>query len=270
MASAQREPTRQAGVPRRVTPAEGVSPSHAEAELLKLSRAQRRLLPQAPPAVPGYRLAMAYRPSYIATGDYCDFFHRPDGDSAVFLGDGSGHGPTACMLVAMMRAILMTHPHIHASPGETLTVANRLYNTLTPTDLFMTGVYVQLCGDGRVGWAAAGQDPPLRVTPAGRVAPVDLRPVGLPLGIEPGEAYETVRWSLGPGERLVFYTDGLVEARDRAGEPFGRKRLQTDLAGLAARPLEELIGELLLRAESHLSGADFEDDFTLVGVERLD
>jgi sigma-B regulation protein RsbU (phosphoserine phosphatase) len=270
MASAQREPTWQVGLPRRPLALDGFAASLAEVELLKLSKAQRRMLPQRPPAVPGYHLTMAYRPSYIATGDYYDFFPRPDGATAAFVGDGSGHGPTACMLVAMMRTLLMTHPNIHASPGETLAVANRLYHSITPSDLFMSGVYVRLAAEGRVDWAAAGHDPPLRVGPDGRVAPKDLRPVGLPLGIEPDEGYETVHWQLAPGERLVLFTDGLVEARDRAGEPFGRDRLQGLLTQFAARPLEDVIREVLRLAEAHLAEADFEDDFTIVGIERTD
>jgi serine phosphatase RsbU (regulator of sigma subunit) len=69
----------------------------------KLFNLQWRILPQVPPAVPGYRLHFAYRPAFIVTGDYHDFFRRPDGQTAAFVGDGSGHGPAASMLMAVMR-----------------------------------------------------------------------------------------------------------------------------------------------------------------------
>jgi phosphoserine phosphatase RsbU/P len=249
-------------------PARRPAPFDAGRELARLASAHRRLLPQAAPAIPGYELALAYRPACGATGDYHDFFHRRDGRVAAFVGDGSGHGPVASVLAATARAVFRTHPGLHGPPGDTLAAAGRLLYDLTPSDLFMTGVYLLFEGGGRVSWASAGHDPPLRVSAAGAVAPVDLGPLGLPLGIEPGEGYAAVRWELAAGERLVLFTDGLVEARDPAGEAFGRRRLQGEVATLARLPLGAMVRELVARAAGHRGGADFEDDFTVVGVER--
>jgi serine phosphatase RsbU (regulator of sigma subunit) len=92
--------------------------------------------------------------------------------------------------------------------------------------------------------------------------------VGLPLGIDPGEAYQTVCWELAPGERLVLFTDGLVKTRYPDGEAFGRRRLTAELAGLARLPLGAMVRELVARAAQYRGGYDFEDDFTIVGVER--
>jgi sigma-B regulation protein RsbU (phosphoserine phosphatase) len=236
--------------------------------LVKLSQTQRQMLHQAAPAISGYTSHLVYRPAYIATGDYHDFFPGPDGCTAIFLGDGAGHGPSASMLVASMRAILLTHPEIHGEPGHTLTLAGRFLYQLFPVDVFMTGLYVRFGDAGHVSWASAGHDPPLRVTPFGQVAPMDLKPVGLPLAIEGNEVYETVHWELGSGERLLLFTDGLVEARSREEEPFGRRRLRSFLKELAPLSLAEMVRELVARADAHREGADFEDDFTILGVER--
>jgi sigma-B regulation protein RsbU (phosphoserine phosphatase) len=249
-------------------PVRRAAPFDAGRELARLAGAQRQLLPQAAPAVPGYDLTLAYRPACAATGDYHDFFLRPDGRWAVFVGDGSGHGPAACVLAATARAVFRTHPGLHGTPGASLTVAGRLLHELIPADLFLTGIYLLLGDAGGVSWASAGHEPPLRVTPAGRVAPPDLAPLGLPLGVEAGESYATVHWELAPGERLVVFTDGLVETRDAAGQAFGRPRLRRELAGLARLPLAGMVRELVARAADHRGGADFEDDFTVVGIER--
>jgi sigma-B regulation protein RsbU (phosphoserine phosphatase) len=238
-------------------------------ELNKLASAQRRLLPQRPPDVPGYKLALAYRPVYLSTGDYHDFFHRPDGQSAAFIGDASGHGPAASMLVATMRAIIRTHPDRHTDPGQTLTFAGRTFFALTSSSEFMTGLYLLLEGDGRVSWASAGHDPPLRVSRSGRVPPADLAAVGLPLGIEAGEVYRTVAWELEPGERLVLFTDGLVEAAGRKGEMFGRGRLCSAASALSHLSLPEMVLGLVARTAEHCVGVGFEDDYTILGVERL-
>src|SRR5262249_10627704 len=147
----------------------------------KLCNLQRRILPQIAPAVPGYRLFLAYRPAFVVTGDYHDFFRRPDGNAAAFLGDGSGHGPAASMLMAIMRTILHTHD-VHHSAGETLQQAGAMFHRLIPSDLFMTGVYIVLAPGGRVSWAAAGHHPPLWVNRRGLLSAVDLAPVGPVLG----------------------------------------------------------------------------------------
>jgi sigma-B regulation protein RsbU (phosphoserine phosphatase) len=235
---------------------------------VKLCNLQRRILPQAAPPVPGYRQVLAYRPAFVVTGDYHDFIPRPDGRTATFVGDGSGHGPAASMLMAIMRTILRTHADLHREPGEALTRAGRLLHQLVPSDLFMTGVYLLLGDHGRVSWSAAGHHPPLRVGRTGQPCPIDLDTVGAVLGFGTGEEYVTVTWQIGPGERLLLFTDGLWEARNRCGEPFGRHRLIDHWAGAVSRPLDEAVRELVARVAEHLQGAEFEDDFTIVGIER--
>jgi sigma-B regulation protein RsbU (phosphoserine phosphatase) len=235
---------------------------------IKLSNLQRRILPQVAPPVVGYHLVLAYQPAFVVTGDYHDFFCRADGRTGVFVGDGSGHGPAASMLMAMMRTILHTHPELHREPGETLTLVSRMFNRLIPSDLFMTGVYLILQSDGEVSWSSGGHHPPVRVRCFGQVDTVDLAPVGNVLGFDSEEKYATVTWQLGPGERLFLFTDGLWDGRSCSGEPFGRQRLFDHCVGAAHLPLGAAIGQLVTQVTAHLQGADFEDDFTIVGIER--
>jgi serine phosphatase RsbU (regulator of sigma subunit) len=241
----------------------------ARRELEILAAAQRRLLPQAAPGFPGWELCLAYRPARAVTGDYHDFFSRPDGRLAVFVGDGSGHGAAASLLTTTMRALLHTHAGLHREPGATLAGVAPLFHALTDVDRFMTGVYLLLGDEGRVSWASAGHDPPLRISAHGEVAPADLGPVGLPLGMSAAVAYDTVYWQLRRGERLLLFTDGLVEARREDGETFGRRRLHAVFAGLPGVPLPELVRRLIARVEAHQGSGPFEDDFTIVVVERV-
>jgi phosphoserine phosphatase RsbU/P len=240
----------------------------ARRELANLAGAQRRMLPQVAPQVPGYEIALWYRPLCAATGDYHDFFPSPGGRTALFVGDGSGHGPVASVLAATARAIFRTYPGLHGTAGDALTTAGRLLHDLIPPDLFMTGLYLALAEDGQVTWASAGHEPPLRLSRAGWVTAADLTAVRLPLGINPDETYPTVRWQLAPGERLLLFTDGLWEVRNRGGQPFGRRRLQRELAARAGLPVGEMVRGLVARAAAHRGGEDFEDDVTVVGVER--
>jgi sigma-B regulation protein RsbU (phosphoserine phosphatase) len=226
------------------------------------------MLPQSAPVVAGYALRLAYRPACFATGDYHDFFACAGGDTSAFIGDASGHGPSASLLAATVRAILLTHPELHGDPGHCLTAVGRLLYPLVPADRFVTGLYLRLGRGGRLTWASAGHDPPLRVSRLGRTARPDLAPVGLPLGIQAGEVYQTVTWDLRPGERLLAFTDGLAEARSPAGDSFGRERLSASLEEFARLPLEDLVPALVARVAEHQEGSGFEDDFSLLAVER--
>jgi sigma-B regulation protein RsbU (phosphoserine phosphatase) len=243
--------------------------SRANRELHLLRVAQSRLLPQVPPTHGEYQIAFRYRPFYFATGDYHDFFPQPDGSLAVFVGDSCGHGPSACMLMATMRTLLYTHPDIQGDPGHALSRLTGMFHALIPSDLFMTALYLRLGSDGRIDCAAAGQHPPLHVTNE-RVAPLTQAPAGLPLGILPSAHYETGRCQMLPGERLIAFTDGIFEAANPQGKQFGTAGIKSSLEKLApaAATSEALLDALIDSVKEHMEGLDFEDDFTLLAVER--
>jgi sigma-B regulation protein RsbU (phosphoserine phosphatase) len=206
----------------------------------------------------------------VLTGDYHDLFRLADGCLAVFVGDAAGHGAVAAVLASAMRAILRTHPELHGDPGIALTAANRMFHLVTQPDRFLTGVYVLLGEDGSVGWASAGHDPPLHVGTNGVVECVHLGTVGFPLGIDPHEEYVTAARHLRPGERLILFTDGLVEVSGDDGEPFGRNRLACLVGELIGLPLGEMINRLIARATACRQGRELEDDVTVLGLERVD
>ncbi len=243
----------------------------ARDELRKLAKAQQRLLPKEAPRIAGFDVHLAFRPAFIATGDYYDFFLRPDGRFALFIGDGSGHGPSACMLMAMMRAMLHTHPDLHRDAGGTLALTSKMFEQLIPSDMFMTGLYLIFDDEkGEVEWAAAGQHPPLRLKANGSLPPVDLDLGDIPLGIhcDSEYRYQSVNCRLEPGERLLLFTDGLYESQNRFGEKLGRCRLDSYLKETRPIPLKEMVDGLVTMAASYIEGADFEDDFTIIGLER--
>ncbi|HLW65393.1 MAG TPA: PP2C family protein-serine/threonine phosphatase [Gemmataceae bacterium] len=239
----------------------------AEKELHELARAQRQMLKQIPPEVSGYEQILAYRPAFFATGDYHDFFCCESGH-AVFVGDGSGHGPAASIVMVTMRTILHTHPEIHCDPASTLGAACRMLNQLVPSDRFMTGVYLLMETDGWLSWASAGHHPPIWLHQPDQIEPLDLSQIGLPLAPWPEEQYRNTRWQLTPGDRVMLFTDGLVEARNRSGTQLGRPFLEQHMRQARALPLRDMVSRLLDQVNQHLAGADFEDDFTIVALER--
>ncbi len=241
----------------------------ADRELHQLRLAQGRLLPQAPPSHAEYQIAFRYRPFYFATGDYHDFFPQPDGSLVVFVGDSCGHGPSACMLMATMRTLLYTHPEILGDPGSALSRLSAMFHALIPTDLFMTALLLRLGSGGRIDWAAAGQHPPLRIT-GEQVTLLTEAKAGLPLGIFPDVRYETGSFQMIPGDRLIAFTDGIFEASNRHGKQFGTAGIKSSLVKLApaASSSETLLDALIDDVKEHMRGRGFEDDFTLIAIER--
>src|SRR5262245_4248032 len=250
-----------------VTKSSLLSKYSTEKELLELARAQRQMLSQFPPEVSGYEQILAYRPAFFATGDYHDFFQCGSGH-AVFVGDGSGHGPAASIVMVTMRTILHTHSEIHTDPAGTLGAACKMLHRLVPSDRFMTGLYLLMEKDGWVSWASAGHHPPIWLRRPDTIEPLDLAPIGLPLAPWPDELYQNTRWQLKVGDRLMLFTDGLVEARNRHGAQLGRPFLQQHMLRNRDSPLRQVVDRLLDEVNRHLAGADFEDDFTIVALER--
>jgi sigma-B regulation protein RsbU (phosphoserine phosphatase) len=128
---------------------------------------------------------------------------------------------------------------------------------------------LRLGSGGRIDWAAARQHPPLRVT-GECVAPLDQATPGLPLGIFPDARYETGTCQMLPGEKMIAFTDGLFEAVNRQGKQFGTAGIKSSLAKwtATASTSEALLDALIEDVKQHMEGLDFDDDFTLLAVER--
>jgi serine phosphatase RsbU (regulator of sigma subunit) len=233
---------------------------------------QRALLTDLPDT-PGLKLAARYLPATHGLnigGDWYDAFRQPDGSVIAVIGDVTGHGLHAAVMMSQLRTALRAYAVDGGSPGRLLTRLHNFLHHLQP-DLYATAVIARFRpGDPTLTWAAAGHPPPVLRTADGRVRILDAKPgamLGIPLKQEIAD--HTVR--LSPGTTLALYTDGLVERRARGIDPgierlaqalggFGSAELEADLAGAADGILHPLLSDserdddvcLLL---CHLSGA---------------
>ena len=228
---------------------------------------QRSLLPQSVPEVPGLELGAAYESSAHVEvgGDVYDFMELPDGRLAVALGDVTGHGIEAAADMAMAKFVFRSLARDHADPGDFLQSANDVVVGEIAPGKFITMVYVVIdprTGDVRV--AGAGHPAP-RIVAEGRVTALDTH--GLVLGVELGQTYEDVHGTLGKGDVVVLYTDGVIEAR-RAGELYGPHRLDRILTERAALPPAELAQAVLDDCRAFARG-ELADDCAVVVVRRV-
>jgi phosphoserine phosphatase RsbU/P len=235
-------------------------------ELKVVGDIQRSLLPAQLPKIPTMDVAAYYHTSKRAGGDYYDFFPLPDGKWGIFLADVSGHGTPAAVVMAITHCIAHTRPGQPTPPGEVLQYLNyhlaTWYTAFTGT--FVTAFYgIYDPTSRKLAYACAGHNPP-RLKSCQRRSLVLLDGVnGLPLGVDLRESYENCSQDLHAGDQIVFYTDGITEAQNSAGELFGTRRLDEVLA--ACVPQASTMLDAVLRAvDQFVAGYPADDDRTLL------
>ncbi|HAF14269.1 MAG TPA: hypothetical protein DHU55_01895 [Blastocatellia bacterium] len=238
-----------------------------ERELQLASEIQQRFQPTAPPHVPGYELQGISFPCYEIGGDYYDFIQREDGRLVIALGDVSGKGTAAALLMSSLHAAIHAQTGSHDTLVETISAVNRYLAENIPPNRFVTLFYAELDPEsGAVSFLNAGHNPPLIVHAAGTVE--QLASGGLPLGIKADADYREGRTQLQLGDVLVIYSDGVTEAASPNGEEFGPTRLYE----VVSRNVDASAAGIRDQIESALTkfsqGTQAADDITLVIVKR--
>ena len=238
-----------------------------ERELALASEIQQRFQPTAPPHVNGYELQGISFPCYEIGGDYYDFIERDDGRLVIALGDVSGKGTAAALLMSSLHAAIHAQSASHNTLSATISAVNRYLADNIPANRFVTLFYAELDPEsGALSFLNAGHNPPLIVHSAGTVE--QLASGGLPLGIKPDAEYREGRTQLQQGDVLVIYSDGVTEAVSPSGEEFGATRLYE----VVSRNIEASAAGIRDRIESSLTkfaqGTSAADDITLVIVKR--
>jgi anti-sigma regulatory factor (Ser/Thr protein kinase)/putative methionine-R-sulfoxide reductase with GAF domain len=194
---------------------------------------QRSLLPERLPEIAGLDVAARYLPSIDEVGgDWYDVIELPGGFVGVAIGDVAGHGVRAAALMGQLRTGLRAYALEGQAPGETLKRLDRLLQSIRGRGM-ATAAYARFSLEtGSLRIASAGHPPPVLISATGEASLMELTPAP-PLGTLPYPTHREVAMSLGPGETILMYTDGLIERR---GEPLtaGLERLRAAAGGAAA------------------------------------
>jgi predicted ester cyclase len=247
--------------------AEAQERERIEQELQVASQIQQALLPEATPELDGWELTTYYEPAREVGGDFYDFLELEDGRLGLVVGDATGKGMPAALVMATTRGMLRAVVQSVESPGEVLARVNEALVAEIPPNMFVTCLYAILDPkSGSLSYANAGHDLPYLRRHYGEGAH-ELRAAGMPLGMMPEMSYEEKETSLGEGDRVLFYSDGLVEAHDPKREMFGFPRLQRLVAEHAEEgSLEDFLMEELYSFTGE--GWEQEDDITLLTLQR--
>jgi serine phosphatase RsbU (regulator of sigma subunit) len=238
-----------------------------EQELHVARSIQQASLPKEVPELEGWEISPQYRPAREVGGDFYDFHPLSGGRLGLVVGDATGKGVPAALVMSttcgMLRAVSQASDS--SSPGEMLERVNEALVPSIPPNMFVTCFYAILNPkSGSLRFANAGHDVPYLHRNS---AAEELRARGMPLGLMLGMAYEEKEIELDVGEAALFYSDGLVEAHDPKGEMFGFPRLR---ALVAKHIEEEPLGDFLLEELYSFVGEGWEqeDDITLLTLRR--
>ncbi len=238
-----------------------------ERELELATEIQQRFQPSGPPVMDGYEFQGISFSCYEIGGDYYDFIAREDGKMLIALGDVSGKGTAAALLMSSLHASIHGQVSARNTLVDTVTSVNQYLAHNTPTNRFVTLFIAELDPEtGILRYINAGHNPPIIGRADGRIE--QLESGGFPLGIIPMAEYELGETHLASGEALVIYSDGVSEAANLKGDEYGLERLSE----VVGKNLTASASGLRDKVESSLSSftqsAPAGDDITLVIVKR--
>ena len=219
------------------------------------------------PELEGWEISPYYRPAREVGGDFYDFHLLPEGRLGFVVGDATGKGVPAALVISTTCGMFQLAAQAlgSSSPGEVLERVNEALLARIPQNMFVTCFYAILDPhSSSLSYANAGHDLPYLQR---RGEAEELRARGMPLGLMPGMEYEEKEIALDAGEGVLFYTDGLVEAHDPKGEMLGFPRLRTLIADHGE---ERALGDFLVEQLYSFVGEGWEqeDDITLLTLKR--
>ncbi len=234
-------------------------------ELAVARRLQQSVLPRQAPALEGIELDALMEPASEVGGDFYDYFMIDDDHLALVVGDVAGKGVPAAFFMAIARTLLRAHALTLREPARVMAALNEQLCAENDSAMFVTLVFAVLhVPSGRLHCINAGHQPPL-LQSASRPTRALRHGCNPAIGIQPGVVFEVEQFQLLPGDLLLVYTDGIIEARDPQGQEFGAERLHAALAA-SQRTADSLPQALLARVRRFECQTPTTDDITCLAL----
>jgi len=235
-----------------------------EGELETAKAIQLRLLPIESPQLEGFDIAARSLPAKQVGGDYYDFLKLPSNQLGIAVGDVSGKGMPAALLMANLQASLRTLIQTELAPERLVERLNEVLHQNTAPQMFATFFYASIKTNGRLHYVNAGHNYPIL---CGNGRYEQLKEGGMLLGVMPGSKYKAGKLAMQSGELIALYSDGITEAMDEKGVEFGEKRLEDLLQNNCKGSAKEILGSVIDEVQKFCGTP--QDDVTLMIVKRI-
>jgi sigma-B regulation protein RsbU (phosphoserine phosphatase) len=239
-----------------------------ERDLALARELQMRLLPQALPQVEHLELAAKFTPARAIGGDLYDFIPYSLSRLGIVIGDVSGKGAPAAIYAALVSGILRSHAPIEPSPAEMLSAVNLSLAERRIEAQFVSLIYAVWDDQHRTLLVANSGLPRPVLLHDGKNNVIEA--TGLPLGLFDDASYDEFRFKMKPGDMFVFFSDGILDARNRQGELFGRGRVEKIIEECAGRSADCVVDSVFKAVAEHSAGVETFDDQTVVAIKVKD
>ena len=241
-----------------------MAPVAQDRDLATAVHLQRMLVPPSPFTNNGWTAAHRFEPAGGVSGDYLDLV--PSGDRLYFmLGDVSGKGVAASLLMAQLHAMFRTLIPFQLSLDDLMTRASALLCASSLPAQYATLVSGYLAAGGEVVISNAGHPPPLVIGGQGQT---EVHATGVPIGLFCQSQFSSTRLTLSAGDTLLVYSDGITEARSATGEEYGAARLERIAAAAARQPVAQFVASVVADQASFRAGNPNADDVTVLAIRR--
>jgi len=229
---------------------------------------QLGIIPPSLPKINGYRFSVLYQPTEKVGGDLYNFYAIDSDHIGIMIADASGHGIPAAFLIAMASMSFTTHTSNQLSTAETLRLSNLELFRAIPTVHFLTAFYAVLhVPSGHLRFTRAGHPPTIHYHASDKTFH-NLNTRGMFVAMLNDAMYEEQETYVNKGDRLVFYTDGIIEALNREDERYGKERFESILRDIITSSPVDIIKTAIDDVRQFTKGRRFEDDATMLVVER--
>lgn len=236
-----------------------------EEDLELAARIQGGLLPENDQKIDGWEFSYHYEPHGLVSGDYCDFLASEDGQMHFIMGDVSGKGVSASMLMAHLHAMFQSLISVSLPLDQLISRASRIFCESTLPSHYATLVCGKASRSGEIEICNAGHLPPF-VVQNGRATRIAA--TGLPLGVFCDESFSLQNVKFEPGNILTLFSDGLTETRNEAGIEYGMDRLEGVLTRESFSSASDVVGACLQDLKSFRGGRPGTDDLTIMAIRR--
>jgi serine phosphatase RsbU (regulator of sigma subunit) len=250
--------------------ADAIENQRAADELRLAGEIQSGFFPESIPVEEGWELAVTILPARETSGDFFDFIPLPNGKLGILIADVTDKGVGPALYMALSRTLIRTYAiEYELDPSLVFFATNERMLTDTRASLFVTAFFGILDQEsGELSYSNAGHNPPLLVSGNGEKELRSLGVTGMPIGIDEQAVWELEKILLEPGDKLVLYTDGVLDAQDTSGEFFESDRLISATQELASLNAHEIQAGLIESVQQFSAGTDQFDDITLMVLVR--
>ncbi|MEJ2656565.1 MAG: PP2C family protein-serine/threonine phosphatase, partial [Desulfobacterales bacterium] len=227
---------------------------------------QASMLPADCPEIEGYKIAASSTPAREVGGDFFDFIQIGENKLGLVIADVTGKSVSGALVMSLSRSVFRMVSENELSVGEIMVRANRQIKRDIKSGMFVALLYAVLdTQDRTMEICSAGQTQPIHLfAETGKAVLVETIGDTFPLGILEGADYQGTRVQLSPGDKIVFYTDGIVEAMNKKEEMYGFERLLDVVQGADHMDADSLLSEIISRVNVFAGGAEQHDDITVI------